>query len=383
MSTEKERKRHAWVYRTGRGIVPLFLRKYSFTTNVLETQNEPCLVLSNHTTESDLFMVARAIRTPLYFVAGEHLLRSKLGALLKYIGDPISAPRGASRLGTVTQILKRIRQGNSVCMFPEGCRSFDGETLPTAAATAKLAKTAGGGLVTYRIHGGYFIAPRWAYTTRKGHVEGEIVRVYSSAELKAMSVPELTAALDADLYENAYEYQKTAQHRYRGKRLAEGLENYLVLCPRCGKYDTMETKGNRFRCSCCGLGGIYDEYGYLQGEELPYHSVYDWGQWMKGRFREDVDAATRDVLFTERDIRLYEVLPNHKTRDIAQGELFLYRDRMEFKAGETQRIFRYEAISEKSLLYYGKTFLFTDDTGYYGLTGEKFHAWKLDQLCER
>ena len=42
--------------------------------------------------------------------------------------------------------------------------------------------------------------------------------------------------------------------------------------------------------------------------------------------------------------------------------------------------FRFEDISEAAMLYYGKSLLFTHKEGYFGLTGEHFHAWKEARL---
>ncbi len=143
--------------------------------------------MANHCTEVDMIMLVKAIKPHQYFVCGEHLLRSKFGPKLKLLYNPIPEFKGASATKTVSEIIRRIRAGCNIMIFPEGSRSFNGETLKQPVATGKLVKLAKSGLITYRITGGYFVAPRWAYNFRTGPLEGKIVHRYTPEEIAAMS----------------------------------------------------------------------------------------------------------------------------------------------------------------------------------------------------
>ncbi len=369
---------YSYLFKTLRPFLPLLLKKYNFQTDRLPHLQEPFLMVANHATESDMLMAMAAVSDPVYFVCGEHLLRGRYGKLIHRVGNPIPLPKGGSSLAAVKEILHRLRQGGNVMLFPEGSRSFNGETLPLQSSLGKLVKKSGAALVTYHIKGGYFVAPRWAYHTRTGPIEGRVTHIYSSSELRTMSAEDITAAINRDLYENAYLSQRDNPKRYCGEGLAEGLENYLILCPRCGSYDSMTTEKNSFRCSHCGLEGVYNEFGFLQGTDLPFDNVYDWGKWIEQRF--DQDMAARDAgtpLFTENEILLYEVDPHrHHSRNCLTDTLTVFRDRFEIGS----LVFPFSDISSMSMLYYGKTLLFTCSKGYYGMTGPAFHAWKTDRL---
>lgn len=372
-------------YRLGYRILRLagriMLRKYGFRTDELPADFEgPYIVMANHTTEVDMLMVCQAFRRFMYFVCGEHLFRSKYAGIFRVLGDPIPLPRGGSSTGAVREIRRRIRAGSSVMIFPEGCRSFDGETLTLEPSVSKLVKMLGCGLVTYHTVGGYFVAPRWAHRFRTGPMEGRIAGQYTAEELRSMTPEEITSRINRDLYENAYETQRADPKAYVCDAPAEGLENYLIICPRCGAYDAMVTKGDRFRCGACGLGGVHDEYGFLQGEDLPFDNVYDWGRWMQDRFDEDMDRRDAgELLFTETDVTLYEILPDHSRQDLFTGTLEVCGDRYVIGG----RTFAFADISASSLLYFGKSVLFTHKTGYFALTGEHYHAWKSHRLYER
>lgn len=368
---------HKLIYSIAHRVAPLLVREYNFKTSPVPEINEPYIVLANHTTEKDMVMLATAFRKHMYFVCGEHLFRTNFGKALRLFFDPIPAPRGGSMVKATKEVLRRCKHGHNIMMFPEGCRSFHGETLPQTQVIGKLVKKSGHALVTYRTRGGYFIAPRWAYQFRPGQAFGDVMNVYSSAQLAEMTTQEVADAINRDLYENAYNSQTAAPYPYRAERLAEGLENYLVICPKCGSYDTMETKADRFRCTCCGLGGVYNEFGFLIGDGLPFDRVDKWGKWMEGRYAEDLSKKQPDeLLFTERDIQLYEVTSDHRRIDLEKGELRIYRDRLEFGSD----VFDLANISSLSLLYYGKTVLFTHRGRYVGMTGEGFHAWKIEHL---
>ena len=376
---EKGRIRFRLIYRVGRVVAQLFLLRYGFRTNRLRKTDENYIVMSNHLTEKDMLMLGAAMKEPMYFVAGEHLLRSPAGKLMAWAQNPIFMYKGAGDLGTIREIVRRVKNGDNVMIFPEGSRSFAGETVQLPQSAARLVKLAGCGLITYHIQGGYFVAPRWAYTFRTGPVRGNIVHVYSAQEVRDMSREQLTEAINHDLYENAYETQRKHPAAYRGKRLAEGLENYLITCSRCGAFDTMITENDRFRCTKCGQAGRYTDTGFLEGEGLRFDSVYDWGKWseeqLSAYIRGQEDGA---VCFRDEPVTLYEITRDHRQVNLYTGDVTGFRDRLEL--GET--VIPLKDITAIDMLYYGKTLLFTWEGRHLGITGEQFHALKYHKLYE-
>lgn len=371
--------RYRFIYKTVGGLVPFILRKYGFKTERISKRDEPYIVVANHLTEVDMLMVAGAFSEHMYFVAGEHLLRTKAGPKMKWAQDPIFTYKGAPSIDTMREVIRKIRAGHNVMIFPEGSRSFNGETLKLDSGIAKLVKTAGCALATYHIEGGYFVAPRWAYTTRTGPMKGHIVNIYSSEEIKKMSKEELTDCINRDIHENAYETQRRNMYAYKGKRLAEGLENYLVKCSCCGAFDSMVTDDDRFRCTECGQSGRYTEEGFLEGEGLRFDSVYDWGVWSEKETCEYIKDFEGDgPVFTDTDTVLYEVLPDHSRIDLAAGEVKGYKDRLEI-GNET---YCFDDMSGMDMLYFGKTLVFSYKKRHLAITGEHFHAIKYQKLFE-
>ena len=379
MAVDKGRTkfRYRLIYKTVGSLVPLILRKYGFSTDRINKRDEPYIVVANHLTEVDMLMVAGAFSEHMYFVAGEHLLRTKAGPKIKWAQDPIFTYKGAPSVDTMREVIRRIKAGHNVMIFPEGSRSFNGETIRLDSGIAKLVKIAGCALATYRIEGGYFVAPRWAYTTRTGPMKGHIVNIYSSDEVKSMSKDELTDCINRDIYENAYETQRRNMYKYKGERLAEGLENYLVKCSCCGAFDSMVTEDDRFRCTECGQSGRYTQEGFLKGKGMKFDSVYDWGVWSeKETCRYIEEYEDEGPVFCDNDAVLYEVLKDHSRIDLTSGEVKGYRDRLEIGT----EVFAFEDISGMDMLYYGKTLVFTYKKRHLAITGEHYHAIKYQKL---
>ena len=371
--------RYKFIYKTIGSLVPLILHKYGFKTERISKKDEPYIVIANHLTEVDMLMVAGAFSEHMYYVAGEHLLRTKAGPRMKWGQDPIFTYKGSASIDTMREVIRRIKAGHNVMIFPEGSRSFNGETMKIDSSMAKLVRTAGCALATYHIEGGYFVAPRWAYTTRTGPMKGNIVNIYSSEDIRNMSVTELTDCINRDLYENAYETQRKNMYAYRGERLAEGLENYLVKCSCCGAFDAMVTEDDSFRCTECGQSGRYTEKGFLEGEGLRFDSVYDWGVWSEEETVRHIESFEGEKpVFCDMEVILYEVLPDHSRTDLLSGDLKGYKDR--FVIGTEE--FRFEDIRGMDMLYFGKTLVFTYKKRHLAITGEHYHAIKYQKLYD-
>ena len=352
-------------------------KKYSFRTDRVPEVGEPYIMISNHTTEEDMLFAGLASRRHMYFVCGEHLLRNKTyGKPLRILINPIPLPKGGAALGAIKEILKRVRQGFNICLFPEGKRSYHGETIPASVALGKLVKRSGAALVTYKVIGGYFTYPRWARNhQRKGHVEGKVMGVYSSAELSKMTVQEITEIINRDTYENAYATQREKNWQYMGTDKAKGMEHVLFMCPKCGAMDAIQTEGDSFYCTKCGMNGTYNDRGFLEGRDLPFDNVLDWMRWMEPRFDSYVRDCKDGLVFSDENVLLYQMMEDYTNKDILTGRLDVYADRMVIG----DRVFPLSEISYLSILF-GNILLFTYDDVYYGLTGETFHAWKAGRL---
>ncbi len=328
-------KRHQFVWRLLRpviGGVIAFLYNFRALSKPLK---ESSLIVSNHCTDLDPFLLAQSCRHFCYFIASEHIFHKKiLGKLILWLLSPIARQKGSTAGDTAMTAIRRMRKGYGVAVFAEGNRSFNGQNSAIIESTAKLAKASGLPLVTHRFRGGYLSSPRWAGAAiRRGKMTGEIVGIYSAAELKKMSAAEVAELIRRDIHEDAFATQREWQIPYKGRRLAEHLERAFCLCPRCRAFDSLRTKNDRLSCRRCGLEARYTVYGFLQGEDFPFDNTLDWDRWQARELQTLADNAGDACLARDGDILFSIVGDDHIERRLAVGELALYRDRWELPDG--------------------------------------------------
>ena len=283
----------------------------------------PALIVANHTTDYDPILMALALRRHMYFVASEHIMRWGMASkLIHALAAPIIRVKGMTETAAALKIMQRFKKGDNVCMFAEGNRTFSGVTEEVFPATGKLVKMSGCRLITFKTSGGYFTQPRWGIKVRRGHMDGRIVRIYSPKELAPMTAEQINALIQADIHEDAYETQSLKPVSYRTKCQAEYIETCLYLCPSCERLCTIHSQGGQFSCDC-GLTGIYDEYGMLSGEKVPFTTVRDWCNWQERQLPRIVETSI-GVIYSKENEQLYKVQPCVGMELIAEGELSVY-----------------------------------------------------------
>lgn len=304
------------------------------------TDDGPFLVLSNHNTDMDPMLTTCSFREPLYFVASEDILRQGwVSSFVKFITEIIARQKGGSSNATVRSILRHLDNGHSVCLYPEGNRSWDGITRPISPATGKLARMSGVKLVTLRMEGAYLSSPRWSgFTIRRGFARGRIAGVYEPEYLKSLSAKQVQAIIERDLYQNDYELQRKRRTRYRGKRLAEHLETLLFMCPNCNAMGKMHSKDDHFICEACGTDLRYTAEGFFVGENMIFDSVVDWRIWQTERIRALCEDETRELIFSDSDMELYRISTGSKAEFISCGSVELRRSGLRLPGGLSIRI---------------------------------------------
>ncbi len=311
-----------------------FRWRFAYSYQTADCGPDPCIVLVNHNTDYDPLLVGLAFPKHLTFVASEHVFRKGIASrILNALFHPISRMKGSTDASAGMAILRAVRKGRNVCMFAEGNRSFNGTTGPVFPATGKLCRISGAHLITFRIEGGYLTSPRWARTLRRGKMKGYIVGRYTPETLKSMSPLEVNERINQDLYENAFARQETDRVLFHGKKLAEGIERAFYMCPKCGKIGAIHSEGSRLFCEC-GMSAAYNDYGFIEGEGFPFHTVLEWDHWQTGRMRElAASGAEQEIWIGDTDAELLRISETHGSERIDQGPMKMNREKM--RVGET------------------------------------------------
>lgn len=329
----------------------------------------PCIVIPNHVTAIDPLMVAMSFPDkPLYFVASEHLFRKGLiSAALNWLVEPIPRKKASSGVDTVMAVLRHLRAGRSVCLFAEGEASWNGRSGRIFPATGKMIRRSGATLVTYRLEGAYLSDPRWSKSLHRGRIYGHPVGIYPPEKLKAMSPEEIDQLINKDIYEDAWERQKTGHIRFKSRRRAEHMETALFMCPECGGIGTLKSRGSRLQCSC-GLSLEYTEEGSFEPPR-PFENIAQWDDWQHEQLRAGNFSPEGEALFSDDGMKLVEIEEGHRQRELGRGKLRQFRDRLSC-AGQD---FDLASISDMAMVQTG-VLLFSREGKYYEIRTKKPHC---------
>ena len=359
--------RHNFLYRLLRPLVAIFLKcKFGYKYKKAKNLPKNYIVLSNHTTDFDPVFVATSFNRPMHFVASEHITRWKTAyKLLDFAFNPIIRYKGTVAASTVMETLRRVKYGENVCLFAEGVRSWNGETGPILPSTAKMIKSAKCGLVTYKLTGGYFVSPNWSTSkVRRGKVRGNIVNIYTAEQLSQMTEEEIYNIITTDLYENAYERQLSELNKYKGKKLAEGIENIIYICPKCGEHDTLVSLNDTVTCSKCGHSFKYNKYGILEG--TTHKTVYNIYNYEMTILKKDIAAKKT---YTAPTATISKIERNHIKESLGEGKLTIDPDTL--KCGKNEFVTK----NIQDMAIYGKHGLvFTYDNEYYEIIPDKKYS---------
>jgi len=242
---------------------------------------KPYLMLSNHTYMFDALQVPLRFWVASSVVASQTLFTQQpTKFLFKYCAHIVPKSKGKSDLRTARGLIKAVKKGYPVLIFPEGNTTFYGSTQYIEDSTMKLIKKLKVDVLTCNVKGGYLSKPRWATGKRKNRrAQLNYELTITKEKLKDMSIEEIHEKIYKALYNNDWEYQRKVMIKHPGKKLAEGLENVLYICPECEAVNSLVTDGNTLKCSNCKTEGYVDDYGFLHG--FKYDNLVDWDKFQK------------------------------------------------------------------------------------------------------
>ena len=133
------------------------LRTYG-RENLIE--DGPAILASNHASYLDPPLVGVSCRKDVYFLARKSLFeRPVVGPILAQLNTvPVDRDRGD--VGAVRAMIKLLKAGNRVLVFPEGTRSKDGNLQPARAGVGLLIAKSLAPVVPVRVFGSYAALPR-------------------------------------------------------------------------------------------------------------------------------------------------------------------------------------------------------------------------------
>lgn len=145
------------------------------------------IIAANHTSYLDPPIVASVYDTPVAFLARKTLFRN-FGAWLYPRLNSFPIDRDHADLQTIKSILKKLRMGERVMMFPEGTRSEDGKLTEAKPGIGMLVAKSGVPVQPVHILGAYEAFPKGGkFRPQKIQVRIGDPVVFDPADLKEKS----------------------------------------------------------------------------------------------------------------------------------------------------------------------------------------------------
>ena len=302
--TEKKR----WIRFRHRLVVPLihiffgpFVRwKYHIRIEPFRGEGKrPYLILMNHQTGYDQFFVGLTFRQPVYYIASEDIFSlGWVSDLIRWLVAPIPIRKQTTDIKAVKECIRVAREGGSICLAPEGNRTFHGRTCYMNPAIASLAKKLALPIAFFRIEGGYGVQPRWSDVVRGGAMRSHVSRVMEPEEFADLTKEELAERIEQELFVD--EGRITGE--YPHPQNAEFLERAMYVCPHCG-LTTFESRGDIIRCTKCDRRIRHLPTKELEGIGFgfPHRFVADWYDWQNAYIANaDLSRLTETPLYEER-----------------------------------------------------------------------------------
>jgi 1-acyl-sn-glycerol-3-phosphate acyltransferase len=132
-----------------------------------------CVFVANHTSYLDIPLILASLDCDFAFVTKHELLEWPIISRITRAGAhiPVDRDRLESRGAVVARIVKTLRAGRSVLLFPEGTFSFDHGLRPFHAGAFKSAVAAGVPVVPIALAGVAGVWSQHARFPRAGRVE--------------------------------------------------------------------------------------------------------------------------------------------------------------------------------------------------------------------
>jgi 1-acyl-sn-glycerol-3-phosphate acyltransferase len=153
----------------------------------------PLLVVSNHQSHLDPVLVGVACPRQLRALARHTLFFWPLSWLIRSLGA-VPIERGGGVAGIKT-ILKLLREGDAVLVFPEGTRTRDGELQPLQGGFAAIARRSGASIIPAAISGAFAAMPRGTSFPRPRPIAAIFGKAITPAEIGQMSDEDLVQQL--------------------------------------------------------------------------------------------------------------------------------------------------------------------------------------------
>ncbi len=358
----------------------VFTWYYKISANIspeLKEFDQPYILLSNHYGRYDPFIISHFIKKRPNFISSDAILRDRfIGTLFKGLGA-MPKKKGVRDSHVIREMIKVVRAGGALSLFPEGTRTWSGETQFMDPSIAKLVKLLKVPVITARMKGAYAFDPRWAKSIRRAAVEIDYALVIEKEGVSRLSEDEILAIIRDNLYHDDIEYQRLKKIKIRSGKRAEHIDLVLFQCPACLSFDGFKDYRNEFSCQSCGKTILVDNYGFLLAKSdnpLPFDDIHSWLNWQNINYakfiREQIMLNITTTLFSAEKMHIEYAVADGRMQSMGIGNIYFYLDKLKITSGDLDEELLISEISSLGPQFNERIELFYQDRAYRFTTTE-------------
>lgn len=344
-----------------------------------ENKNRNFLILYNHQTVYDQFLVGYLFNNKTYHVATDDLASIPIiGKFLEHAVHFIPYKKASTDFSILRNCRQVASEGGNISIAPEGNRTYSGKTGYINPTISKMVKFLKLPVAFVSIVDGFGVMPRFADKPRKGNIKIYVCKVLEYDEYKDMSNEELTDIINKTLYHD----ESVASGAFKSRKKAEYIERALYLCPDCGNKHLV-SNGNYLNCPKCGLKLEYQEnkqFKLINGKNN-LKNVSKWYDYQLDVLKKTnlLSLDSNKPIFRDKT-KFYEVVPRKFKKVIADDAVVtLYNNRLEVKYYDIVDKILFDDINSSGVFGKNKFNVYLDDATYQFKSFKGFNALKYVQ----
>jgi 1-acyl-sn-glycerol-3-phosphate acyltransferase len=352
----------------------IFTWYYKISANIsseLKEFDQPYLLLSNHYGRYDPFIISHFIKKRPNFISSDAILRDKvIGTLFKGLGA-MPKKKGVRDSHIIREMVKVVQNGGALSLFPEGTRTWSGETQFMDPSIAKLVRLLKVPVITARMKGAYAFDPRWAKSIRRASMEIDYKLAIDKEDVSTLSEDEILTIIRRELYQDDVEYQRVKKTQIRSNKRAEHIDLVLFQCPDCLSFAGFNDSGNNFSCINCSHSYFVDDFGFISsisGATLVYDDLKKWLNWQNNNFvefvREQIKLKRPEPLFHAEDLHIEYAVGDGRMESMGVAKVYFYMDKLVITGGDKDEELLMSEISSLGPQFNERIELFYEDRAY-------------------
>ncbi len=266
----------------------LFWRTRAQGKRFFPKKGQAAFILANHTNTVDPFMIADFVQRPIRYVISDEYFRYKpLRVMLGWLKG-IPKTKNIPDSVTMRELLKAVKDGELIGVFPEGQRNWDGETFPLEDTIPRLVQKLKIPVICVKQRGSYMSWPRWSNRIRRGRIIFEFSYLFENPNDIPDDPKEIKKMIENELAHSELEDSYVTGQIFSNSRVAEHLELRLWICPHCLTFFSLHSERNHFYCSKCGAKWRFSGDGSFNLERagkprnenaVNFNRYIDWAHW--------------------------------------------------------------------------------------------------------